>query len=104
MSWSFVVISESAAVVANRDSCLFELNEALGRNRRAFRRNFRLSKKGVERILCEYVLDVRNEQFLLLLFMMNSENNIWLKLLHYVFVYVGNELSCSSGVLRWVLL
>ena len=81
MSWSFVVISESAAVVANRDSCLFELNEALGRNRRAFRRNFRLSKNGVERILCEYVLDVRNEQFLMLLFMMNPENKNWLNLI-----------------------
>src|SRR4029077_11834957 len=78
----FVVIGEAAAIMANRDGCLLEIDEVVGTDRRAVPRTFRrvrrsgltCSKNRVERILREHVLDVRDEQFLMLLLMMPAED------------------------------
>ena len=69
-----VVVGESVTVVANCDHCLIEINKA---NRADVLRNdvcVSPSIHWMQRILPEHVFDVCDEQFLMLLFMMNTEH------------------------------
>src|SRR5207253_8583227 len=92
MPGTFVVLSESAAVMANCDNHLFEVDKFEGRTLWARRRrappcSFRSSRCGdsrsnylknrIKRILREHVLDVGDQQFLMLLLMMKSENDFF---------------------------
>src|SRR6266496_1130115 len=67
----------SVTVMTNGDCCLLEINELIGTPRPAVgtpQWGVPTSKNWIERILREHVLDIRDEQFLMLLFMMNAEN------------------------------
>src|SRR4030095_7879598 len=75
MPRSLVVVSESIAIMANCNYCLFEIDET-------DRADFLCSGvcvspaiHRIKRVLREYVFDVGDEQFLMLLFMVNAENN-----------------------------
>src|SRR5881397_481799 len=74
----FVVIGEATAIMANRDNLFVEIEKAVGtRTRRGCRPFFDAhgvtppprTKNRIERILGEHMLDVRDEQFLMLLLM-----------------------------------
>src|SRR6266478_2031677 len=79
----FVVVGEATTIMANRDGCLLEIDETVGTPMRRGCRPFlgaggvtrpTCSKNRVERILREHVLDVRDEQFLMLLLMMPAQD------------------------------
>src|SRR5206468_571118 len=96
MSRSFVVISESAAIVTDCDKRLFEIEEMVGTalccrpfvgahgvTRPAF------AKNGIKRILRKDVLDIGDQQFLMLLLMMNAENQDRFDYIKQLFVRAG---------------
>src|SRR4029077_14123208 len=87
----FVIIGKSAAVMADRSHRLFKINKP---HRAAFLSgdlDFSLSKDGIQRILREHVLDVRDEQFLMLLFMMNTENKDRLDFIQYLLFSIAKQ-------------
>src|SRR6266478_5384452 len=75
----FVVIGETTAIMANRDGLFVEIEKAVGTALRC--RPFfgahgvtrpTRTKDRIKRILREHVLDIRDEQFLVLLLMMSA--------------------------------
>ena len=99
MARTFVVVGESTTVMADFDDCLLEIDKMVGTDRQAVRRKFRrarrsrpTSKHRIERILREHVLDVRNKQFLMLLFMINAQNNDWLDFIQQFLTSVGKQI------------
>ena len=74
MLWPLVVIRETVAMKPNIRHGLIEIDKTHLRWRlRVFFRAF--SENWMERILREHVLDVGHEQFLVLLFVMNSQRD-----------------------------
>ena len=81
MPWPFVVIGESVAIMAYRSHCLFEIDEPV---RTALYccsvfgahglRRLTSTENRIERVLRQDVLNVREEQFLMLLFVMDAED------------------------------
>src|SRR5207253_5825673 len=94
MPGTFVVVGESIAIMTDLDSCLIEVDEVIGTDHRAVRRNLRrdqrsrptLAENRTERILREHVLDIGDEQFLMLLLVMKPENQNRLDFIDKVFV------------------
>ena len=77
MPRSFVVVGESVAVMTYLSHRFVELDELVGRSALRLRAPGVIvlrSKNRIERILREDVLDVGDEQFLMLLLVMNAEN------------------------------
>ena len=77
--------------MADCDGRFFEVEEV---HRGGFRRrgvSLPLSKDGIERILREHVLDVCDEQFLMLLLMMNTENEDRLDLIGKLLISIGEQ-------------
>src|SRR5215510_6105607 len=95
----FVVIGKSATVMANLNDCFFEIDELVGTVFR-YRPFFSAhgvtrptgSKNRIKRILCEHVLDVGDQQFLVLLLMMKTENEYRFNLIEQLFVRSGKEI------------
>ena len=75
MARPFVVVGKSGAVVADLDHCFVELDEVHRRRLRGDDVDLALAKDRIERILREDVFDVGDEQFLMLLLVMNAEND-----------------------------
>src|SRR5712691_62301 len=95
MSRTFIVISESATVVADCDGCHLELDEMGGTPRcgvRTAQDAVPTLKNRIKRVLRKHVLDVRDEQFLMLLFMMNAQNKDRLDFVQQLFVSIGKEI------------
>src|SRR6266705_3502862 len=97
----FVVIGEATAIMANRDGCLLEIDETVGTPTRRGCRPFfgahgvtrpTRTKNRIERILCEHVLDVRDEQFLMLLLMMPAEDQNRLDVIEQFLIGVGKQI------------
>ena len=79
MPRSFVVVRKTIAIVADFNCRFIELEKLGGSRRpgaikRARRARSTFSKNRIERVLGENVLDVGDEQFLMLLLVMNSES------------------------------
>src|SRR5215472_16645955 len=79
----FVVVSESVAIMADCGHSFFEIDKLIGTPRDGGCRPFvgvhgvaRLTstKNRIERVLRENMFDVRDKQFLMLLFVMNAEH------------------------------
>src|SRR6266436_6959778 len=94
----FVVIGEPVAVMANRDWRLLELDKIVGTARRC--RPFfgahgvtrpTRTKDRIKRILREHVLDIRDEQFLVLLLMMPSENQNRFDFIEQFLISIGKQ-------------
>src|SRR5438876_12031113 len=95
----FVVIGEATAIMANRDGCLLEIDETVGTALRC--RPFfgahgvtrpTCSKNRIERILREHVLDVRDEQFLMLLLMMPAEDENRFDVIEQFLIGIGKQI------------
>src|SRR5436190_15629319 len=94
MPRSFVIISKAAAVMANLSDCLFEIDELAGTGCRAVCRSFpcarrsrsNFSKDRIKRILREHVLDIGDQQFLMLLLVMNAKDDQRFDLIEQLFV------------------
>src|SRR5436189_5736446 len=96
----FVVIGEPVAVMANRDGCPLEIDETVGTPTcRGWRPFFgahgvtrpTCSKNRVERILREHVLDIRDEQFLMLLLMMPAEDENRFDFIEQFFISIRKQ-------------
>src|SRR5437867_3304504 len=96
----FVVIGEATAIMANRDGCLLEIDETVGTPTRRSCRPFfgargvtrrTCSKNRVEGILREHVLDVRDDQFLMLLLMMPAEDENRFDFIEQIFISIGKQ-------------
>ena len=73
----FVVVGKSVAIVADLDDCFVEIDKLVAARRLPASRSalrVALAKNRIERVLREDVLDVGDEQFLMLLFVMNAED------------------------------
>src|SRR6266487_1932215 len=102
MPRSLVVIGKSVAVMSNVGNCLLQISELVGipRPREAVLQSFRrarrsrptVTKNRIERILREHVLDIGDEQFLMLLLMMNSENENRFDFIEQLFVCAGQQI------------
>src|SRR5437867_9136031 len=100
MSRALIIISETASVVTDLNDCFIELDELVGmalravrRIRRTFRRNIpTLAKNRIERVLGEDVFDVGDEQFLMLLLVVDAKGQNRFDLAKQFLVRVGNEL------------
>src|SRR5262249_20301137 len=98
MHRSFVVIGESVAIMAYRSYSFFEIDKPVGT---AFRCHPFFGAHGVarqtstkdrmERVLREDVFDVRDEQFLVLLFMMHPEDENRLDFMEQLFVGIREQ-------------
>jgi len=73
MPLPFVVIGEFVAIMAYRSHGFLEIDKPVGTALRC-RPFFGSTKNRIERVLREDVLDVRDEQFLMLLFVMEAED------------------------------
>src|SRR4029077_13360070 len=72
MSRSFIVVGKIATIMTNSCNCFVEIDKCHRRRRVGFLlRAF--SKNWMQRILREDMLDIGNEQFLMLLLMLNAE-------------------------------
>src|SRR5204863_6242948 len=88
----FVVVGESAAIIPNLDDFFIELDEVVGMALRC--RPFfgahgvtRLTAKDrIKWVLREHVLDIRDQQFLVLLLMVNPENDDRFDFIEYPFI------------------
>src|SRR5262245_862142 len=88
----FVIIGESSAVMTNCDDRLFEVDKM---NRSGFRYltfPLTLAKHRIQRVLCEHMLDVGDQQFLVLLLMMKTENQDRLDLIEQFFVRTRKQI------------
>ena len=74
MPWPFVVISEPVAIMPYRIHCFFESDKPDRGNLFFGDIAVSLTKNRIERVLCQNVLDVRDEQFLMLLFVMDAKD------------------------------
>ena len=86
----FVIIGESSAVMTNCDDRLFEVDKV---NRGGFRYltfPVTLAKHRIQGVLREHMLDVGDQQFLVLLLMMKTENQDRLDLIEQFFADSGN--------------
>src|SRR5215471_5692851 len=92
MARTFVVVGESTTIISDFDHCLLEIDEARQNLRPTQRARATWSINWIERILREHVLDIRDEQFLMLLFMMNAKNKDGLDFTQHFFISVGNEI------------
>src|SRR6266478_9626129 len=98
MPGPFVVIGEPVAVMANRDWRFLELDKMI---RTALRcRPFfgahgvtrpTRTKDRIKRILREHVLDIGDEQFLMLLLMMPSEDKNRFDFIEQIFISIGKQ-------------
>ena len=93
MSRSFVVVGESATVMADLNSCFVEIDELVGTPRCGVRTMRRAvptsSKNGIKRILRKDVLDIGDQQFLMLLLMVNAQNQDRFDYIKQLFVRSG---------------
>src|SRR5881397_2539042 len=98
---SFVVIGEATAIMANRDNLFVEIEKAVGTPTRRGCRPFfgahgvtrpTRTKNRVERILREHVLDVRDEQFLMLLLMMPAEDENRFDVIEQFLIGIGKQI------------
>src|ERR1017187_4023679 len=92
MAWPFVVVGKFVAVVADLDNRFVEFNKT---QRRRLRRNdvdLALAKHRMKRVLCKNMFDVGDEQFLVLLLVMNPENNDWFYFIEKFVLRVGKEI------------
>src|ERR1700756_6057898 len=92
MPRSFVVIGESAAVMTNCDNRLIEVEEVEWKSFRSCAVPFILAKNRIKRVLCKHVLDVGDQQFLMLLLMMKTENEYRFDLAEQLFVGPGKPI------------
>jgi len=93
MSRAFIVVGETRAIMTNLDNFFIEIDEA---NRRGFRGSdvdVGFAKDRIERILREDMLDICDEQFLVLLLMMNAENQNRFNLIEKLFVSIGKKIG-----------
>src|SRR5947208_17044019 len=91
MARTFVIVCESATIVANLNVRFFEIEEL---DRRSFWQSdidLEFPENGIERILREHVLDVCDEQFLMLLLMMNTENEDRLDFIDKLLIGIGKQ-------------
>src|SRR5690349_9244448 len=91
----FVVVSESISIVADCGHSFFEMYKFIGAPRDLAYLPFvgahgmaRLTstKKRIKRVLCENMFDVRDKQFLMLLFVMNAEHENRLNFIQQSFI------------------
>src|SRR4051812_39218020 len=96
MGRAFVVVGEALAVVADLNNSLVEVDKLVGTAgcavRRAQRSRTTIIINRMQRILREHVLDVGNEQFLVLLLVMNSKNKKRLYLVEQLLVSSRNQI------------
>src|SRR5262245_11809599 len=71
---AFVVIGECVAIMAYRSHCFFEIDKPDRRNSFCAYTAVSLTKNRIERVLREDVLDICDEQFLMLLFVMDAKD------------------------------
>jgi len=74
MSRAFIVVGETRAIMTNLDNFFIEIDEAKRRGFRVSDVDISFAEDGIERVLREDVLDICDEQFLVLLLVMNAEN------------------------------
>ena len=74
MARAFVVVGESAPIMTDLDRFLFEIEEMHRCSLRRDDADLLLAKNRIERILRKHVLDVGDEQFLVLLLVMNAQD------------------------------
>src|SRR5882724_12112101 len=94
----FVVVGEATAIMANRDGLFVEIEKAVGTALRC--RPFfgahgvtrpTRTKDRIKRILREHVLDIRDEQFLVLLLMMPAENQNRFDFIEQFLIRIGKQ-------------
>ena len=106
MPRSFIVVSESATVMTNRDNRLIEIEEMHWDGSPIDRRRFGTlgvsrgicAKNRIKRILREDVFDIGDQQFLMLLFVMKTENEDRFDFIEQLFVraWQADCLICES--------
>jgi hypothetical protein len=84
----FVVIGESVAIMPYRSHGFLEIDKVDRGNFFCGDIAVLLTKNRIERVLREDVLDVRDEQFLMLLFVMEAEDEERLDLIEQLFVCI----------------
>src|SRR5580700_8481871 len=92
MAWPFVVIGEFVAVVADLDNRLVEFKKTQRRRLRGNDIDLALAKHRMQRILRKNMFDVGDEQFLMLLLVMNPENEDWFDFIEKFVVRVPKEI------------
>ena len=95
----FVIVGEIVAAVADLDGGFIKVDELVGRDRRARRDFGRTARRSVpttedriERVLREDVFDICEQQFLVLLFVINSERQDRLDFAEEFFVSMFDEI------------
>src|SRR5437868_2651329 len=92
MPWSFVVVSETVAGVADLDCGFVELDKLERWDREVATVDLARAKDRIERVLREDVFNVGDEQFLMLLLMMKPEGQDGLDLGNQFLVSVRNKI------------
>jgi hypothetical protein len=99
--WPFVVVRESVAIMAYCSHSFFEIGKL---ERSPSDRGFRpclgahgmmrptIAKNRIKRVLRENVFDVRDKQFLMLLFVMNAEDENRLNFIEQIFVGIREQI------------
>ena len=98
MARTLVIVGEPMTIMANLDSCLFEIDEARGGGadaaeplRRGRRGHLTLAENWIERILREDMFNIRKQQFLVLLLVMDAENKNRVEFSENLFIRRGNK-------------
>src|SRR5438045_9229005 len=93
MTGTLVVVSEAVSVVTDVDNRFVKLDELAGTAGPAVRSRVRgsRSENGMQRILREDMFDVGDEQFLMLLLVMNPENQERLNFAKQIFVRAPDQ-------------
>src|SRR5215467_9774375 len=96
MARAFVVVGEAAPVMTDLDRGFLEVDKVVGTDRRAVRCARRAlrskAKNRIEWILREDVFDVGDQQFLVLLLVMHSQNQDRLDFFEESFVSGGKKI------------
>src|SRR5260370_33132945 len=93
MSRAFIVVGETRAVMTNLHGGFVKIDEMNRRGLRGSDVDVGFAEDRVERVLRENVLDICDEQFLVLLFMMDAENQNRFNLIEKFFVSIGKKIG-----------
>src|SRR6266516_2297334 len=92
MAWPFVIVRKTGALMADFGDCFFENGEIYGSDFCRCDVDLALTQDGVKRVLSEDMLDVRDEQFLMLLLVMDAQNQKRLDLVEEAFVSIRQKI------------
>src|SRR5205823_11422900 len=90
--WSFVIVREAGAGMANHNGRFVELDKMLGRGLAAFRCRYVEMKDRIERVLGEDMFNVGEHKLLVLLLVMQAEGEDRFQLLEQGVVSVIDQL------------